>query len=109
MQYLLTSAKWEQDYSCGNIKDGVHICDLRSRICRVSGDHPVYKWRYHTQYHKYNCTDYIEHQMDGCGTLCISVGSHRSQNSRDTSTDILTEQYEHSAVKTYHAAYSQCL
>ena len=63
----------------------------------------------HTQYHKDNCTDYVEHQMDGCSTFCISVGSHRSQNSSDTSTDILTEQYEHSAVKAYHAAYSQCL
>ena len=92
LRYLYQSiSKREQDNCGSNIKNSMHICNLRSWISRIRSDHPIYKRSYHTKSDKNKSTNHIEHQMDGCSSLCVSVGSHRSQNCGDTGTNILSE------------------
>ena len=108
-QYCQVISKRQQDQGCHNVKQCMHICNLRSYSARCKAFDQRGQRRRHTYNRKDRGSDQVEHQVNDGGTFCIPVCSDGCQNRSDTGTDILSEQYIDSAWQPDQSTGSQRL
>ena len=87
----------------------MHIGDLRGGIAGRQHFHPAGKRCQHTQNGENYGADDVEQQVDNCGAFCVAAGADGSQNSCNTSADILAEQDINCAAQIDNAALGQSL
>ena len=107
-------AQRQQEQRGDDVKEGVHVGDLRGRTVGREALHEAHQGNPHqrrdqAQCGKQNRADDIEHQVDDGGPFGVAPGAHRGQYSSDTGTDILTEEDIDGAAQSDHATVGQGL
>ena len=102
-------ARRQENEGGDNVKERVHIRDLRIRASGRQRRDQVGERRRHADDREQNGAEHVEHQVDNGGALRVAGGSHGSEQRRDAGADVLAEEDVNSGVDSDNTADSQRL
>ena len=102
-------SKWDEQKTCGKIKQCMHIRDLSRRISRCPGCNQITQWKCQAYGCKNNSTNNIKQQMNHRSPFGASPCTDSCKDRRDAGTNILSEQYKHRTIKSDQSAGCQGL
>ena len=103
------SAEGQQQQGGHNIKEGVHVGNLRRRVVGGHGLHKPGQRRGHADDGEQNGAEHVEHQVDDGGALGVAAGADGGQNGGDTGADVLSEEDVYRAVQADYPTKGQRL